>query len=257
MMKKTNNSLLALACGDSYGSHFEMEGLMGCQFSLRSLPDIPNFPNITDDTKMATILLKHYKKYKSLKKDILLNEYRYWAKTQGYSDGIGIHTRAVLLDGKTDKDSQGNGALMRVIPFGIALVEDGYSFEDAVALMYEESRLTHENDIIYITNKLALDLALNGLDALEKKEYSALLQMLHYGDDAWVIYTLYIVIEALKKKRKFLTAFKYIVSQGGDTDTNCAIFGAIRGAHADITQELKISLFVSKEYLLETTDLCF
>jgi ADP-ribosylglycohydrolase len=37
----------------------------------------------TDDTKMATILLKHYTKYQMLKKDILLNEYKYWAKTQG------------------------------------------------------------------------------------------------------------------------------------------------------------------------------
>jgi ADP-ribosylglycohydrolase len=46
-----------------------------------------------------------------------------------------------------------------------------------------------------------------------------------------------------KSKRKFLTGFKYIVSTGGDTDTNCAIFGAIFGYKKDITQELDIDKF--------------
>ena len=29
-----NRSLLALACGDSYGSRYEMDGLMGDRFSI-------------------------------------------------------------------------------------------------------------------------------------------------------------------------------------------------------------------------------
>jgi ADP-ribosylglycohydrolase len=57
-----NNSLLALACGDSYGSHYEMEGLIGARFEVDKLPSKPLYPNITDDTKMATILLNHYLK---------------------------------------------------------------------------------------------------------------------------------------------------------------------------------------------------
>jgi len=243
-MKKAKNSLLALACGDSYGSHYEMEGLMGCRFPISSLPNIPAFPNTTDDTKMATILLKHFKKYKTLKKDILLNEYKYWAKTEGDKDGIGIHTKEVLLRGKTDKNSQGNGALMRVLPFGVALVEDGYSFEEAVELMYEDSKLTHENETIYISNKLCLDLALSGVKVLEKKEYEDILKRVNEGSDAWVLNTFHVVIEALKTKRRFLTGFKYITSKGGDTDTNCAIFGAILGARKEISKELDIEKFV-------------
>jgi ADP-ribosylglycohydrolase len=244
-MQNYNKSLIALACGDSYGSHYEMEGLMGCRYSISSLPNKPLFPNITDDTKMATILLKHYQKYKTIKKEILLNEYKYWAKTEGNKDGIGVHTREVLLTGKTDKNSQGNGALMRVIPFGVALIEDGYSFKEAVDLMYIDSSLTHENETIYITNAISLDLAINGLKVLEKKEYKPLIERLQEGSDAWVINTLDIVIKALKSKRKFLTAFKYIVSKGGDTDTNCAIFGAIYGYRNDISDELDVKEFIN------------
>ena len=157
--KKYNNSLLALACGDSYGSHYEYEGLCGCKFKISSLPSKPCYQNITDDTKMATILYHHYKKYNSLKVDILNKEYQSWAKRDGDKDGIGVHTKDVLVYSKSDKDSQGNGALMRNIPFGIALIEDAYSFEEAVELMNIDSAITHKNEVIFLANRLALDLA--------------------------------------------------------------------------------------------------
>ncbi|WOE71045.1 ADP-ribosylglycohydrolase family protein [Hydrogenimonas thermophila] len=245
-----NRSLLALACGDSYGSHYEMDGLMGDRFSIRKLPNKPKFPNITDDTKMATILLKHYHKYKKLEVDILRDEYKKWAINDGFKDGIGIHTNEVLVEGKSDKDSQGNGALMRNIPFGLQLIDDGYSFEEAVELMNLDSAITHENETIFLANALALDLAINGLKALEKSEYKKLCNKLHYGQTAWVIHSLHIVIDAMKKrKRKFITAFKYIVSQGGDTDTNCAIYGAIMGYKKDITKEIDVKEFLPNDQI--------
>jgi len=55
-----NQSLLALACGDSYGSYFEMDGLIGVTDNIKKLPNKSVTPTITDDTKMAKILLKHY-----------------------------------------------------------------------------------------------------------------------------------------------------------------------------------------------------
>ena len=239
------SSLTALACGDSYGSHYEWEGLCGCRFSIYSLPDKPKYPNTTDDTKMATILYEHYKKYNTLKVEILTKEYENWAKTDGDKDGIGIHTKDVLVHKKQDKDSQGNGALMRNIPFGVALMEDGYSFEEAVNMMHIDSAITHENEIVFLANRLALDLAINGLKVLKKDEYKNILDKLEFGQSAWVIHTLYIVIETLKKKRKFLTGFKHITSFGGDTDTNCAIYGAILGCKKDIETELDISKYIA------------
>jgi len=244
-MKNHNNSLLALACGDSYGSHYEREGLYGAKFKISSLPDKPSFQNITDDTKMATILYKHYKKHKSLQVDILTKEYRNWAKKDGDKDGIGMQTKDVLIYSSSNKDSQGNGALMRNIPFGIALIEDGYSFEESVKMMNADSAITHKNETIFMANRLALDLAINGIEVLQKECYQNILKKLKFGQTAWVIYTLYIVIKTLENQNSFLQGFKYIVSQGGDTDTNCAIFGAIYGYKKDISNEIDISEFIN------------
>ena len=65
-----NKSLLALACGDSYGSYYENMGLNGKLFDINKLPNKSPNKIITDDTKMANILLKHYLYYKTIKLDI-------------------------------------------------------------------------------------------------------------------------------------------------------------------------------------------
>lgn len=246
-----NNSLLALACGDSYGSHYEYDGLVGCTFDIKKLPNIPVFPNITDDTKMAMILLRHYFQNRTIHTTSLFYEYQNWAIKDGDKDGIGMHTRAVLINRKKNKDSQGNGALMRVIPLGVQLIEDGYSFEESAELMNTDAAITHENETIFMANRISLDMAVNGIKVLEKEEYKDLLSKLHYGYTAWVVHTLFIVIETLKKGFDFLDGFKYIVSKGGDTDTNCAIYGAIKGCKSDIAQKIKISDFLAN--ILEVT----
>lgn len=244
-----NKSMLALACGDSYGSHFEYDGLMGITFDIKKLPNKPKTIKITDDTKMAVILLNHYMKNETIDISKLFEEYREWAKRDGYADGIGTHTRTVLLEGETNKDSQGNGALMRVIPFGIQLIADGYSFKDVILLMNQDSSITHKNKTIFTANKLCLDIALNGLKVLGQQEYEDLLSRIHLGNTAWVIHSLYIVIEALKRDYGFVEGFKYIVSKGGDTDTNCAIYGAIRGFEYDIRKEIDIYAFLPKDFI--------
>ena len=252
---KINQSLIALACGDSYGSHYEYDGLVGCVFNIKKLPNIPLFPNITDDTKMATILLHHYHKNKTLHTTKLFYEYQNWAIKDGDKDGIGMHTRAVLVNGETNKDSQGNGALMRVIPLGVQLIEDGYSFEEAVELMNADAAITHVNETVFMANRISLDMAVNGIKVLEKEEYIDLLSRLHYGDTAWVIHTLFIVIETLKKDFDFLDGFKYIVSKGGDTDSNCAIYGAIKGYRFDISKQIKISDFLTTKLIWKLDNL--
>ncbi len=142
------------------------------------------------------------------------------------------------------KDSQGNGALMRVIPFGVELINDGYSFEEAVELMNQDSVLTHSNSTIFMVKRLSLDITINSIEILKKPIYIDTLSKLKIGDTAWVIHTLYLVTEALKKNLSFVEGFKYIVSYGGDTDTNCAIYGAIRGCNEDIEDEVNIGNFL-------------
>lgn len=237
-MSKAKNSLLTLACGDAYGNVYEMDGLFGKTFDKSRLPDEAEIKQYTDDTKMAMILWLHYSEYGTIVEEKLFEAYAKWAEEDGYADGIGIHTAAVLLRGETDKSSQGNGVLMRVLPFGLRLIEEGMAFENAVDLVNKDAALTHDNEIIRITNRFCLDIAVNGLSVLEKPEYSSLLSGLRQGYSAWVIYTLYDVLEVLKMDLDILDGFKELVSRGGDTDTNCAIYGAIRGYRDEFELDL-------------------
>jgi len=104
--------------------------------------------------------------------------------------------------------------------------------------------LTHKNETIFMANRLSLDIAINGLEVLDKPIYQKILSKLKSGYTAWIIYTLYLVIETLKMDLTFVEGFKYIVSKGGDTDTNCAIYGAIRGYSEDIESEIIVEDFI-------------
>ena len=244
-----NQSLLALACGDSYGSYFKRDGLMGVTYNIEKLPNKSVTPMITDDTKMAMILLKHYITHKNISTEKLSEEYRIWARTDGQKDTIGMHTYSVLVRNEKNKNSQGNGALMRVIPFEIELIKDGYSFEEAVTLINQDSAITHKNETIFMANRLTLDITINGIKVLRKDAYKNILSKLCPGYTAWVINSLYIVIKTLKMNLFFVDGFKYIVSQGGDTDTNCAIYGAIRGSIEDIRDSVNILDFLTMDVL--------
>ncbi len=247
---KSKNSLLALACGDAYGNIYEMDGLSGMTFDKTSLPDEAEIRNYTDDTKMAMILWVHYSEYGTINEEKLFEAYADWAQKDGYADGIGIHTAAVLLRGEIDKISQGNGVLMRVLPFGLRLIEEGTPFDDAVDMVNIDASLTHDNEVIKITNRLCLDIAVNGLEVLHKDEYTNILSQLKSGYSAWVIYSLNDVLDVLRMDVGLLDGFKELVSRGGDTDTNCAIYGAIRGYRDTFKLDLNHYLDRSSQTIL-------
>lgn len=243
-MRKSHNSLIALSCGDAYGSAYEMEGLMGDTFEKDNLPSNAPTKQFTDDTKMALILWNHYTKHKCIDKGKLFKSYQDWALMDGEKDGIGIHTAGVLLYAKTDKNSQGNGVLMRVIPFGLRLIDEGMSLDEAMEIVKQDAQLTHDNEIVHLSNKICLDIACNGINVLQKNEYQYLLSLLKKGHTAWLIHTLYDVINVLKMDIGLLDGFKELVSRGGDTDTNCAIYGSIRGYRDNI--DLNIDDFLDE-----------
>jgi len=251
-MDKAKKSLLTLACGDAYGNFYEMDGLFGETFDKSMLPDEAVIKEYTDDTKMAMILWEHYTRYGTIIEEALFKAYAKWAEEDGVADGIGIHTAGVLLRGKTDKSSQGNGALMRVIPFGLRLIEEGMAFNEVMYLVDRDAALTHDNDVVLMANRLCIDIAVNGLDVLEKAEYQTLLNSLKQGYSAWVIYTLYDLLDVLKMNLSIEEGFKELVSRGGDTDTNCAIYGAIRGYDKKLMLNLDRYLDKASQTILST-----
>jgi len=175
------------------------------------------------------ILWMHYSNYGFIDKEKLMASYREWAVKDGLADGIGLHTYKVLVEGKTDKNSQGNGTVMRVIPFANRLIEEGKPFEEVLQWMNIDATLTHDNSIIKAANHLALDLSIHGLKTLKDAKHSFIVAQLKPGHTAWIVHTLHHVIEVLKMNIGMLDAFKELVSRGGDTDTNCAIYAAIKG----------------------------
>ena len=243
-MTRSRNSIIALACGDAYGNEYEMKGLTGTTFSKDNLPSYALKKQFTDDTKMALILWEHYTEHGCINEKNLFRSYQDWALQDGQKDGIGIHTARVLLYAKTDKNSQGNGVLMRVLPFGLRLIDEGMSLDEAMELVRQDAQLTHDNEIVHLSNKICLDIACNGIDVLEKSEYQSLLSNLQKGHTAWLIHTLYDVIDVLNMDIGLLDGFKELVSRGGDTDTNCAIYGSIRGYREDI--DLNIDDFLDE-----------
>ena len=114
-----------------------------------------------------------------------------------------------------------------------------------------DASLTHDNEIVKMSNRLCLDIAVNGLDVLQKDEYVDIVTRLKSGYSAWVIYTLYDVIGVLKMKLSVLNGFKELVSRGGDTDTNCAIYGAIRGYREKLEVNLDDYLDKGSQRVLE------
>ena len=90
------------------------------------------------------------------------------------------------------------------------------------------------------------------MSVLEKPEYQALLSTLRQGHSAWVIYTLHDVLEVLKMDLSILDGFKELVSRGGDTDTNCAIYGAIRGYREELELNLDDYLDKASQMILRT-----
>ncbi len=72
------------------------------------------------------------------------------------------------------------------------------------------------------------------------------------GYSAWVFHTLYDVLDVLKMELSILEGFKELVSRGGDTDTNCAIYGAIRGYNDKLELDLDDYLDRASQVILST-----
>jgi hypothetical protein len=73
---------------------------------------------------------------------------------------------------------------MRVLPFGLRLIEEGMPLEKAVALVNQDAAITHDNETVRISNRLCLDIAVNGLDVLQKSIYAKLLSQVKPGHSA-------------------------------------------------------------------------
>lgn len=227
-------SLFALAMGDAYGVGFEFMQPHEIANKYPSPPqtsigggDFDFAPGeFSDDTEMTLLTLVSLQRENHVDTTKIKQLYTLWSHI---AKDIGFQTRVALIDGIFDLRGEGNGALMRILPVA-AYMYDSLGW-DMVKMRFEISRisaLTHDNYTIHSSNNFFIDLMLD----LPIEYHSNLINTFNAtnGNNGWVMNTARIVYEVyLLGDISLMDGFWKIIQYGGDTDTACAIYGAIRG----------------------------
>jgi ADP-ribosyl-[dinitrogen reductase] hydrolase len=257
MLNKAKGCFVGLIAGDNLGSLVEFmypheinelypEGFKNLQegggvFNLKA-------GQPTDDGEMAITLAKSIISNKGFNFNYTLNEYKKWAKS--YPFDIGITISSALYYDEYNVNSASNGSLMRVAPIGIYGSRFDLDFVSNMAI--EDSKCTHNNDIVFETNSIyarAISLAIKS-DISAKELFEIMLSWAKIDEIKHVInlskykhpekmaninkgYCLTALGNAmyhLYNTDNVIDAMNQTIKQGGDTDTNSAILGALFGS---------------------------
>lgn len=268
-MSKIIGSLLGGAFGDAAGARLEfdkditpkkvqeaMELKGGGVFSVAP-------GQVTDDTELSIQLFKALKEYENSNGTIDVDEYIFAHYKEWYDSNpfdIGRTTRLAFanadvaidanLNAEIDNfDSESNGALMRCIPIAVYAYENNLSDNDIYTLVNKDVLLTHCKrtvvNLVYVyvcillqlyNNKSWNDfknkLNLKNDERLKKifKEFKNYDKVDVYNLMGWDVHAFSLCLYCLEKNFSFTQAMEFVLSKGGDTDTNAAIVGGVMGA---------------------------
>lgn len=204
---------------------------------------------VTDDTQMAYCLHLALQDAHGWSREAARKRYLEWLATDPPDIGEATYN---ALTGNPNLESQGNGALMRILPIALwAAVHPDFDWQIAAR---EDAAITHphpvcaECNVVYV---YALLQAMNNQPtpqelynatlawAKEQGISAAVMNTLHraaverpdYDGEhiGWVLIALQSAFYQLLHAASFKDALIDIVSAGGDTDTNAAIAGALLG----------------------------
>jgi len=205
----------------------------------------------TDDTELALMLARSIAKEKKFDAKKVFVAYQFWRNSWPFDCG---HTTHVGLNGKPNEESQANGSLMRVSPLGI--YGSRFALDTVADWAMQDSRLTHPNVVcqkavaIYATTiaeAIATGLCNEALYAnaliraqedlyYEPSVYETLQKAAdgipsdYKRHQGWVLMALQDTFYRLLHAKDTEQAIIETVNEGGDTDTNGAICGALMGA---------------------------
>ena len=204
---------------------------------------------VTDDTQMAYCLHLALLDANGWSREAALKRYLEWLATDPPDIGEATYD---ALTGNPNPESQGNGALMRVLP--IALWAASHPDFDWQTAAREDAAITHPNPVCAECNAVYVYALLQAgkSGATPQKIYDSTLSwgaeqgisstVMHvircaaterpdYDGEhiGWVLIALHNVFYQLLHASSFKDALIDIVSAGGDTDTNAAIAGALLG----------------------------
>ena len=205
---------------------------------------------LTDDSEMALMLAHSLVKNRTHLPTAVFEAYVSWRDSRPFD--MGTATRAAL-SGRPDPNTQANGALMRISPLGIFGAQ--YPAETVAQWADADASLTHPNAVPRAASVLfAMAIAhviRTGCTAQEL--YDQIVRWAHElkvpetlltvisaaatqrpttytHQQGWVLIALQNALWQLVNADSFRNGVQDTVMQGGDTDTNAAICGALLGA---------------------------
>jgi len=254
-------------------SREEVHPRLGSKGPLTRLPTEERNREWDDDLAMTMALsesLAHLApEADHLDTTVILEAYLAWLRTG--SRGIGSLTREVLLKsltGETDAAERvwkircargqpplGNGAAMRIAPLGVAFASEPHRIPQ---LAGEDAAITHFDPICRQSAALVALLAAalvrgerapmtfarshaEPLLPEVAKAYNPLSldQLAEQRIDGWdmgsTLVALQVAVSVLASGLPYLDALPWVIRQGGDTDTNGAIVGALIGARDGVS----------------------
>lgn len=206
----------------------------------------------TDDSELALALARSLVRRGGYEEQDVLASYRRWYHSPPFDCG---NTIAQALAGYPNGDSQANGALMRISPLGIYAAGARLSSEDMDRMAAIDARMTHphricvEINMLYIRAiALAVQQPLSGRELYERilawaqqgdydplvTEWTSAAEREKPGDYGYQMghvriawqNALYQLVHAAGVEE----ALADTIGEGGDTDTNAAICGALLGS---------------------------
>jgi len=257
-LDRARGCLLGLLAGDSLGSLVEFQSAERIRADfpdgVRDLSDGGAWGTLagqpTDDGEMALHLARTLVRDGVFGPEAVLESYKSWLASGPFD--LGTTTR-LGLTGRPDRQSQANGALMRVAPLGV--FGAGHPRERVEEWARRDAELTHPHPVCGQASALFAGAVAAAVEhghgplriyegvlrrAGELGVDSRLLQGIQEARSAppadyqslmgWVLVALHNALYQLLHAAGPEEGIVDTVSRGGDTDTNAAIAGALLGA---------------------------
>lgn len=255
---RAQGCLIGQLAGDSLGGLVEFRGpgeiLRQYPAGVRELADGGTWNTLagqpTDDSEMALMLARMLSEKGVYDPDDALEGYRYWYSSNPFDCGMTISDG---LSGMLNHSSQANGAMMRISPLGI--FGAGFPLKQVAEWAKLDAMLTHPHPICVNANALfamaVAETVRTGCGpeelyrkihawAVEMKVPDPLLECITGAADAppqdyitqqgWVLIAFGNALWQMLHAESLEEGVVDTVMQGGDTDTNAAICGALLGA---------------------------
>lgn len=257
-LSRAQGCLLGQFAGDSLGGLVEFRTVESIRreypHGVTELKDGGTFGNLagqlTDDSEMALMLARTLLKERTYSPQRTFEAYVFWKNSWPFD--IGTATSAAL-NGHPKSDTQANGSLMRISPLGIFGAQ--YPADTVATWAEADAKLTHPNAVPRAASALfAMAIAhairtgctpqelydqivqwaaaRNAPQSLRDVIAAAATQppSTYTHQMGWVLIAVQNALFQLLHAPSFRDGVQDTVMQGGDTDTNAAICGALLGA---------------------------